>query len=271
MLLVLGLSASLPAEGQGKISTGPNIFQATLQEAGQKAPEISTEALRQVLLQGHAVVIDARPHQEYAIGHLPGALNVSAKPGVPVSQYVSDVAEIGRLLNHDKTSSIVLYCNGPFCGKSKRLSAELVKAGYTHVQRYQLGMPVWRALGGVMQIEFDGLLHVLKGDQTAVFIDVRERADFETWTVPGARNLPASGMKNAAMAKALETAKNDGRLPMQDHNTRIIVLGQDRQQAQVVAEALAHQAFDNVAFFGGTSAELHRALADLRGKSALRK
>jgi hypothetical protein len=47
---------------------------------------------------------------------------------------------------------IVLYCNGPYSGKSKRLAAELVAGGYSRAQRYQLGIPVWRALGGVTQI-----------------------------------------------------------------------------------------------------------------------
>ena len=87
-------------------------------------------------------MLDARPYREYAMGHIPGALNVAAKPGVPIAQYVSDVAEIGRLLNNDKTAALVLYCNGPFCGKSKRLSAELIEAGYANVRRYQLGIPV---------------------------------------------------------------------------------------------------------------------------------
>jgi rhodanese-related sulfurtransferase len=46
-------------------------------------------------------------------------------------------------------------------------------------------------------------------------------------------------------------AKNDGRLPMEDHNTRIIVFGQDGNQAREVAEALAREAFHNVAYFKG--------------------
>ena len=70
-------------------------------------------------------MLDARPHLEYAISHIPGALNVAAKPGVAASAYVSDVAEIGRLVNGKKDAALVLYCNGPFCGKSKRLADEL--------------------------------------------------------------------------------------------------------------------------------------------------
>ena len=97
------------------------------------------------------------------MSHIPGAPDVSAKPGVPRSEYVSDVAEIGCVVGPDKSTPIVLYCNGPFCGKSKRLSAELVKAGYTHVRRYQLEIPVWRALGGLSEIELEGLRYVPRG------------------------------------------------------------------------------------------------------------
>ena len=63
------------------------------------------------------------------MSHVPGAVNVSAKPGVPISVYVSDVKEIERLVAGDKAKALVLYCNGPHCGKSKRLSEELLGAG----------------------------------------------------------------------------------------------------------------------------------------------
>ena len=124
-----------------------SVHQATLLETDQKAREVSTEELRKILAGKSATVFDARPFKEYAISHIPGAVNVSPKAGVPMSFYVSDVAEIGRVLKGDQAAPIVLYCNGPFCGKSKRLASELLVAGYTNVRRYQLGVPVWRALG----------------------------------------------------------------------------------------------------------------------------
>jgi rhodanese-related sulfurtransferase len=104
------------------------------------------------LAEKSATVFDARPFSEYAVSHIPSAVNVSAKPGVPISLYVSDVAEIGRVVQDNKAAPIVLYCNGPFCGKSKRLAEELLAAGHTNVRRYQLGIPVWRALGGLTEI-----------------------------------------------------------------------------------------------------------------------
>src|SRR5205814_6632542 len=109
-----------PANGQSVAS----VYQATLMESNQKTKEISTVELRKILAEKSAVVFDARPFKEYAISHIPGAVNVSAKPGVSMSFYVSDITEIGRVLKGDKGAAIVLYCNGPFCGKSKRLAAE---------------------------------------------------------------------------------------------------------------------------------------------------
>ncbi len=119
--------------------------------AGQVAPgsEISTEELETILATGSATVLDARPFLEFAISHIPGAVNVAPKPGVPMSMYVSDIAEIGRLVRGNKAAPLVLYCNGPHCGKSKRLATELAEAGHSNVRRYQLGIPVWRAVGGV--------------------------------------------------------------------------------------------------------------------------
>jgi NAD(P)-dependent dehydrogenase (short-subunit alcohol dehydrogenase family) len=46
---------------------------------------------------------------------------------------------------------------------------------------------------------------------------------------------------------------------MEDHNTRIIVLGGDPGMARSVAEALAREAFQNVAYFAGTFAEAQTA------------
>jgi rhodanese-related sulfurtransferase len=233
----------------------PHIFDAVLGEADQRTAEVSTAELQKILATGSARVLDARPHLEYAISHIPGALNVAAKPGVAPAMYISDGAEIGRLVRDDKTAALVLYCNGPNCGKSKRLADELLAAGYTSVRRYQLGIPVWRALGGVTQIEADGLREVMAGDRTAVVIDTRDSAAFRMGSLPGARQIARRGVLPGKDVGEVRRAKDDGRLPMNDHNTRIIVLGETRADAQYVAEALAREAFHNVSFFAGTPAE----------------
>ncbi len=225
----------------------PSVQQTTLMEPKQKTAEVTTAQLLEILADDSAIVFDARPHLEFAISHIPGALNVAPKPGVEMSQYVSDVAEIERLAP-DKQTALVLYCNGPFCGKSKRLSEELLDAGYTNVRRYQLGIPIWRALVGLTQIELDGARYVFEGDQTAVWVDARSPEEFTAGSLPGAVNM----IDKEDVAKA----KDDKRLPMHDHNTRIIVFGNDGEQAHSVAAEIAKNAFHNVSYFAGSAEEL---------------
>ena len=154
------------------------IYDATLAEPGQSTREISTNELRRILEAGSALVVDSRTALEYAIGHIPGAVNIAPKPNTPMSSYTSDAAEIARLVP-SLAMPIVLYCNGPYCGKSRRLGDDLVRAGFTNVSRYQLGTPVWRALVGPMVIEPEGIRHVLHNDRTAAFIDGREPSEFQ--------------------------------------------------------------------------------------------
>lgn len=253
--LILVLGAVLSAA----TASAQSVFDATLAEADQKTPEISTTALRQLLVENKAVLLDARPRREYAISHIPGSLNVAPRPGLPPHLYVSDVAEVGRLLNGARDRPLVLYCNGPSCGKSRRLAVELLEAGFTNVRRYQLGAPGWRALGGVMRTLPEALSYIA-GDRTAVWIDAREPSDFRRGSLTGARNIPRSGLRPGKDQGVMREAKDDGRLPMEDHNTRIIVFGADGRDARAVAEAIAGEAFHNVSFVAEPFAEMRRAL-----------
>jgi rhodanese-related sulfurtransferase len=104
-----------------------------------------------------------------------------------------------------------------------------------------------------MEIELDGVRYVRDADRTAWFIDARSPEEHGMGSLPGARNIPL-----AEVAKA----KDDGRLPMEDHNTRVIVFGTDAAQARAVTAELAKNAFHNVAFFGGTLDTLATGLGE---------
>ena len=239
----------------------PLAGQAVSDIPGSTVPEVSTDELVRIIEEQSAIVLDTRPYLEWSISHIPGALNVAPKPGVPLALYTSDVAEIGRLLDGDKSKPLVLYCNGPYCGKSRRVAEEAIEAGYSNVRRYQLGTPVWRALVGIMVIEPEGVRYVFENDQTAVWIDARDASDFQNGSIPGARNLPQTKVLPGKDVGEVFAAKNDGRLPMEDHNTRIVVFGQNGEQAMEVTDALVREAFHNVAYFAGTYEAL-RALID---------
>ena len=252
-IAALLLACGAPAAAQ-------TIFDATLGEARQKTAEVSTAELQRTLEAGSATVLDARPPMEFAISHIPGALNVAPQPGRPAHLYISDVAEVGRLLQGNKDRPLILYCNGPFCGKTKRLGEELIEAGHRSVRRYQLGSPGWRTLAGVgMQTGLQALPYILT-DKTAVWVDAREPSAFAAASVPGARNIPASGLRSGKDQGVMKAAKDDARLPMQDHNTRIIVFGADGKDARAVADAIAREAFHNVSFIAEPAEQLLAAV-----------
>ena len=228
-ILLLAVLASNP--------TPPAIGTATLAENEVATPEISTDDLRAVLDAGTTPVIDVRSAREYAIAHIPGAVNVWEK-------------EIERIVQRhpDPAAPLVLYCNGAYCGKSRRLSAELVKRGYTAVRRYQLGLPVWRALGHTVQTDIEGLRYVVEGDRTAVFVDARAQGE----------RLPGAVVIRRGEAEA---ANEDGRLPHRDKGTRVIVFGSTPAEARAVAAEIARKAYWNSSYFGGTADEARLPLA----------
>ncbi|WP_243398482.1 rhodanese-like domain-containing protein [Deinococcus koreensis] len=204
-----------------------------------------------LLAEGSALVLDARPQLEWAISHLPDAITVGPKPGVAMSDYVGDVRGIARLAHGDWSVPLLIYCNGPYCRKTTRLAAELENAGFTDIRCYHLGAPVWRALGGLMVTEREGAVYIFQQDQSACWVDARSRAGGLPAHVPCAVRLPPG---------SVTAAKNDGRLPMQDHNTRMVVFGDTIHEARSVAQELISHAFHNVTYFNGPARLLSTTL-----------
>ena len=235
-----------PAHGR----EAPSVFEATLGDVAS-SPEVSTAELRAALAASSVIVLDARPYEEYAVSHIPGAQSVPGKPGTTPALYVADATEIVKRIP-DKAQPLILYCNGLFCGRSERFADDLTKTGYRNVRRYQLGAPGWRALGGVMQVEKPALMRLLAEDKTSVLIDGRT----ETGVKPRVRNAVSIPLREAS------EAKDDGRLPMTDHNTRIFVVAGNGTEARAVADAIVHDAFHNVSFFGGAITDLPELLEE---------
>ncbi len=224
---------------------GGNIYQATLAEPNQKTLEVSTEQVRRILVDGSAIILDTRKRSEYVAGHIPGARNFDAPPSAAL-------AAAERLVSGDKNKALVLYCNGPFCQASRLLSEQLVAAGFTNVRRYQLGIPIWRALGGPTEIELEGILRIYKVDQTAVFFDARSTEEFAKGSLPGAHNVPADNLASDGLQKAP--------LPGNDFNTRIVLFGRDSAQARTLADALSKRPWHNVTYYPGSFEALRAAI-----------
>lgn len=229
----------------GALAQSAGIYQATLAEPDAKTAEVSTEQMRRIMVDGSAIILDTRTRAEFVAGHIPGARNFDA----PSSSHVTATEQ---LVAGDKSKALVLYCNGPYCQASRRLADQLVAAGFTNVRRYQLGIPIWRALGGPTEIELEGVMRIFKTDRTAVFFDARSAVEFAKGSLPGAQSVPADQIASGGMKKAP--------MPEDDFNRRIVLFGQDGAQARALADALRERPWHNVAYFPGSFDDLAAAL-----------
>jgi len=215
-----------------------------------EVPQISTNEMKKALKNG-ALIIDNRPYFEWAVSHIPSAVTVSPKPGISKALYTSDKEEIKKLANNDKSKLIILYCDGIYCGKTKRVSKELVQEGFKNVYRYQLGIPVWRVLGNLTQCEIEGIRYIYEKDGTAYFIDSRKEEEFKFKALKNSKNIPFDKVIEGKDVGEIFKAKEDGRLPVEDRNARIVVFGKDLKQTLKVAEGLTKEAFHNVCYYTG--------------------
>ena len=170
----------------GAASQPASVYEAILPEPDAKTEQVGTGELKRVLVDASAILVDTRPRAEFVAGHIPGAQGLDG----PSSEYV---AMIEHMVAGDKSKALVLYCNGPFCQASKRLAEQLVTGGFTNVRRYQLGLPIWRALGGPTAIELEGILRIFKADQTVVYFDARPPSEFAKGSLPGAAQHRGGG------------------------------------------------------------------------------
>jgi rhodanese-related sulfurtransferase len=95
---------------------------------------VSRDELLARLKDGLVTLLDVRPPAEYALGHLPGAVNM------PMEELER------RLFELPKDREIVAYCRGPYCVMSVDAVAALRAKGYK-VRRLEDGYPEWRASG----------------------------------------------------------------------------------------------------------------------------
>jgi len=95
---------------------------------------VSREELLKRSRAGAVTILDVRPADEFALGHLPGAVNIPLR------------ALEARLSEFKRSTEIIAYCRGPYCVLSYEAVAELRKRGFK-ARRLEDGFPEWRAAG----------------------------------------------------------------------------------------------------------------------------
>ncbi|RJT34958.1 ArsR family transcriptional regulator [Mesorhizobium waimense] len=108
-------------------------------EARDDMEPVTRQELADRMRDGLVTVIDVRPPDEFALGHVPGAINV------PLGDLPARLSEFG------KDREVVAYCRGPWCVMSFEAVAALRSHGYA-ARRLADGMPEWRAAGMPVEV-----------------------------------------------------------------------------------------------------------------------
>jgi rhodanese-related sulfurtransferase len=98
---------------------------------------ITRQDLLTLLEKGGGQLVGALPVDAYIAEHLPGARNV---PG-PLS------AELAEQVAPKRAATVVVYCSGPYCNRSKIAAAVFARLGYADVRVYAGGKQDWAEAG----------------------------------------------------------------------------------------------------------------------------
>lgn len=121
-----------------QLAEARQIVQDYYEEAGALEPVAADELLARLRARD-VVVLDVRPEDEYASGHIPGSISI------PLDELERRLSELPR------KKEIVAYCRGPYCVYALEATGILRAAGY-RARRLKEGLPDWREAGHAVAV-----------------------------------------------------------------------------------------------------------------------
>jgi rhodanese-related sulfurtransferase len=110
------------------------VERAAREYLGEDVEAIGRDELIERLRRGDVVLVDVRPGEEYAAGHIEGARSI------PLDELRARLAELPA------DREVVAYCRGPFCAYAHEAVRQLRAEGRT-ARRLEEGWPEWRLAG----------------------------------------------------------------------------------------------------------------------------
>jgi rhodanese-related sulfurtransferase/predicted transcriptional regulator len=107
------------------------VARAAREYLGQEVETIGRQELLKRLKRGDAVLVDVRPSEEYAAGHIDGARSI------PLDELER------RLVELPADGEVIVYCRGPFCAFAHQAVRTLKRSGRAG-RRLQEGWPEWK-------------------------------------------------------------------------------------------------------------------------------
>ncbi len=130
---VVDLLGALSTVAESRLAEVSQLLRTYITARDDLEPVPAGELLERVR-QGLVTVLDVRPPEEYAAGHVPGAINIASD------------AISSHLRRLPKGREVIAYCRGPYCLLSVDAVALLREKGYK-ARRLVDGFPEWKAAG----------------------------------------------------------------------------------------------------------------------------
>lgn len=130
---VVGLLSAISRVGEAYLADVERIVRLYFAHKDELEP-LPREELLERARKGLVTVLDVRPPEEYAAGHLPGAINI------PIHELEKRLQEL------PKRREVIAYCRGPYCLMSYDAVALLRSKGM-RARRMEAGLPEWRQAG----------------------------------------------------------------------------------------------------------------------------
>jgi rhodanese-related sulfurtransferase/DNA-binding transcriptional ArsR family regulator len=130
---VLDLTAALHRLAERNLGEVKSVLAGYFNKRDSMEP-VSRKELSRRLRDGVVTVLDVRPPDEFAAGHLPNAINI------PLRELTRRVSKL------PKKQEVVAYCRGPYCVLAFEAVAMLRMRGF-EARRLEDGFPQWQAAG----------------------------------------------------------------------------------------------------------------------------
>jgi rhodanese-related sulfurtransferase len=104
---------------------------------------ITLPEARVALAEGTALFLDAREPDQYAVGHIPGAVNL---PAYEFDDYFPQAVE--RI---EEASCLIVYCDGAECSDSIQVAERLREFGFSSIFVFEAGHRAWTEAGGPVE------------------------------------------------------------------------------------------------------------------------
>jgi len=110
------------------------IFTASLYAA--EFPTITISDLKTAMASSHVVLLDANGSDSWQQGHIPGAIDFTAKQD-----------HLAAVLPADKNALVVAYCANPQCPAYRAAAEAAKKLGYKNIKHLTAGIMGWKEAG----------------------------------------------------------------------------------------------------------------------------